>query len=112
MARLCIDFARELHVRLFSTFASLGFDDVAWLTDDDLCWAIERGRIELADAEKSLAEKKSAKFQKGFESGQQFPEAQITRAEERVAQVRAKIAPFETELQKRESAGGANVQDE
>ena len=34
--RLDPSFARDLHVRVFRAFASLGFDDVAWWSDGDL----------------------------------------------------------------------------
>lgn len=102
VGRLSIDFARDLHVRLFNVFASLGFNDVEWFSDEDLNWAIEKGRIEVAEAERNSAEKKSAKSQKGFE-GAQFPEAQVKAAEDRVTEIRAKLVPFEVEYQRRQA---------
>ena len=36
VARLLSDFARDLHLRIFRAFASLGFDDRQWFSNNDL----------------------------------------------------------------------------
>ncbi len=42
------EFARDLHLRLFKAFASLGFDDDAWWTDADLDLATKKGEALVA----------------------------------------------------------------
>jgi len=42
------EFARDLHVRLFKAFASLGFDDDAWWTNSDLDLVARKGEAEVA----------------------------------------------------------------
>lgn len=46
--RMNPEFARDLHVRLFKAFASLGFDDDGWWTDADLKLVVEMGEAEMA----------------------------------------------------------------
>jgi hypothetical protein len=41
------EFARDLHLRVFGAFASLGFDDQSWLSDDDLNWLVQAGERDL-----------------------------------------------------------------
>ncbi len=43
------DFVRDLHIRLFASFASLGFHDQNWLSDDDLNWLVGAATSELAN---------------------------------------------------------------
>jgi hypothetical protein len=42
------EFARDLHVRIFKAFASLGFDDDEWWSDADLELAAKKGEAEVA----------------------------------------------------------------
>src|ERR1700730_7053236 len=42
------DFARDLHVRVFGAFASLGFDDHSWPSTEDLQWLGNQGKTDLA----------------------------------------------------------------
>jgi hypothetical protein len=55
IGRLAPDFARDLHLRFFSAFASLGFDDVAWYADKDLEWLVQAGEKELAAERQEFA---------------------------------------------------------
>lgn len=104
IGRLSPDFARDLHLRLLRTFASLGFDDVAWLSDNDLEWVLKKGRSELAAAEVQLHEKDAASSQKSFEGGQ-FPASQVVDAQGKVDELKARLAPFEAEAERRSKAG-------
>ena len=97
VARLHPDFARDLHLRHFRAFSSLGFDDISWFSTEDLIWLVAAGRAELAGAESELREKQAAKERKGFEQ-KPFPEKEITQAEGNVAGLKEKLAPFEAEL--------------
>lgn len=102
IGRLSIDFARDLHVRIFRAFASLGFDDISWLTDQDLQWIVDKGRSELASAEQSFHERQAAKSQKDFE-GKTFPSNEIAAAQNKVEEMKAKLVAFEDELARRTS---------
>jgi hypothetical protein len=42
------EFARDLHVRIFKAFASLGFDDDGWWSDADLDLAAKKGEADVA----------------------------------------------------------------
>ena len=97
VGRLGIDFARDLHVRLFRAFAALGFDDVKWFTDRDLKWIVEKARGELALAKQDLHEKQAAKSQREF-SGQTIPDAPISTAQAKVTEIETLIVQFEEEL--------------
>lgn len=103
VGRLHIDFARDLHARIFRAFASLGFDDLRWFATPDLEWLVGRGRAELAETEQDLHQKQTVKAQKGFE-GKEYPPKEIEKAEAALAELRAKLAPYEEELRRRQSA--------
>ncbi len=47
IARLSTNFIHDLHVRLVRSFASLGFDDIRWLSDVDLGMVVAQGKIEI-----------------------------------------------------------------
>jgi hypothetical protein len=55
IGRLAQDFVRDLHIRAFRAFASLGFDDHRWMTDEDLNWLVQTARKEFAELEAQLA---------------------------------------------------------
>ena len=64
VARLDVDFARDLHVRLFNTIARLGFDDHGWYADADLAIMITEGKKQLQEAELAFTEAEQAVQQK------------------------------------------------
>jgi hypothetical protein len=41
-------FVRDLHLRIYNAFASLGFEDEAWLSDEDLSIVVALARAELS----------------------------------------------------------------
>jgi len=100
IARLSDVFTRDLQVRIFSAFASFGFDDLRWYSDEDLDWVIEKGKAEIAAAENALHEVKAQKQQKEFE-GKQLPDHVVANAEKKVTDLRSMLAPFEAEHQRR-----------
>lgn len=51
ICRMHSDFARDLHSRIFSAFASSGFDDYGWYSDEDLRWLIQLGDADLRQHE-------------------------------------------------------------
>jgi len=57
---LDVEFARDLHARLFNSYARLGFDDHSWFADPDLEVLVTDGRLQVSAAETALAEAKRA----------------------------------------------------
>lgn len=100
IAKLHPDFLRDLHLRLFRTFASLGFDDLSWFSTEDLEWLVSAGRADVASAEGDLQQKQVAKGRKEFEGGQ-FAMNEITKAAAKLSELKNRIAPYELELSRR-----------
>jgi hypothetical protein len=96
------DFARDLHLRIFGAFASLGFDDHRWPSLDDLKWLVNQGRADVAAVELTVRQLETQQASRGAE-GAQFREADLTAARERLQQLKDRIAPYERELQTRQS---------
>lgn len=67
IASLSPDFVRALHVRLFTAYASLGFDDHSWFSTEDLDWAVSVGTKE--------ANEKEAELKRAIASGLEVPKA-------------------------------------
>jgi hypothetical protein len=59
VATLSEDFLRDLHVRIFSTFSKLGFDDISWYSTKDLQWLTQAMR---RDRAKKVLELETAKM--------------------------------------------------
>lgn len=55
VATLTVEFQRDLHLRLFRSFASMGFDDDAWFADQDLEWVVSAGQSELSQIDAEIA---------------------------------------------------------
>lgn len=52
---LSLEFVRDLHIRIFLSFARLGFDDYDWYSNADLQMVIRQGEAALAKAQSDLA---------------------------------------------------------
>lgn len=100
VATLNPEFARDLHLRIFRSFASLGFDDVGWFATDDLKLLIQYGQSELAAFEKTVSDLKLKQGQQEFR-GQQFKEKDLVRAEESHRNLVEQLRPYEEELTRR-----------
>jgi hypothetical protein len=94
------DFARDLHLRVFGAFASLGFDDHRWPSLEDLQWLVNQGKADTTAAELTVRQLETLKASRGAE-GTQFKEADLTAAQERLQQLKDRVAPYEQELQHR-----------
>jgi hypothetical protein len=112
IGRLYVDFARDLHLRMFRAFASLGFDDCRWLATDDLRWLVSKGQSELTAAESGLRDAEAALHSaqaQGFKNAnerQQLEQA-VTAALEAGAGLSQTLSPYAVELAARdEKAGG------
>lgn len=58
--RLDLEFARDLHVRIFNSVARLGFDDYSWFATPDLEIMITEGQKEISQRQLALAEAQGA----------------------------------------------------
>jgi hypothetical protein len=101
IAALHPDFARDLHCRIFGAFASLGFDDHAWPSDEDLNWLVSQGKADIAKAE-AAAQELRAKKASLLAEGKMFAEKELTTAETKLSELNTAVAPFEAERQRRQ----------
>ena len=92
--RLTGEFARDLHLRIFRAFASLGFDDEGWYSDEDLKWLIDEGSKEVGTLKASITAEKS-KAEASGSTAKSSLEKQLETLEK-------KIAPFRAELELRD----------
>jgi hypothetical protein len=95
------DFARDLHMRIFGAFASLGFDDHSWPSTEDLQWLVNQGQADIAAATVVVRQLEALKASRGAE-GTQFKESDLTTAQEKLDKLKERLAPFEREFQTRE----------
>jgi hypothetical protein len=100
VASLHGDFVRDLHVRAFSAFASLGFDDHGWLTDDDLKWLVDQGKAEMLQAQVTLQGFRTTKASREAE-GKAFSQKDLDNAETACSEIEALVKPYEEELARR-----------
>jgi hypothetical protein len=99
---LNIEFCRDLHLRLFAAFASLGFDDHCWFSTDDLQALVDQGRADLAALDRDLAQKRAARSAFAAE-GQQLPDRDMETAQRKCEELKERLAPYEQELSSRTS---------
>lgn len=96
------DFLRSLHTRLFSSFASLGFDDHAWPSTQDLQWIVTQGQADLAKADGEVKQLEAQKCSQDAK-GKSFEEKPLKNASKVLAELRLKVNPFKDELARRHS---------
>jgi len=111
IATLCEDFRHDLHRRIFSAFASLGFDDYGWYPERDLAWIIAVGRQELSAIESDLRNKEAEIARNsaaGNEDWNQKLRRDAAQMQERLAALRSRLDPFEQERHKRGNPGDAS----
>jgi hypothetical protein len=112
IGKLHIDFVRDLHLRVFRAFASLGFDDHRWLSTEDLQWLVSRGRSEVNSAEADVRGAETALHSaqaQGFRSAneQQTLEKAVESARRSLTERRTRLAPYEAELAARSTQATA-----
>jgi len=93
IAALNRDFQRDLHVRLFNSVASLGFDDVDWLTDNDLDLVLTVGRRELSILGSQLADADAASARQAF-GGQRSDESVRDKLRKQIDELEKSLAPY------------------
>ena len=109
IATLADDFRRDLHRRVFSAFATLGFDDFGWYPNQDLNWIIAVAEEEVSSIEKDIKEKESQiskNIAAGESSRNQSLSSEVERLRGNLTQVRGKLDPFRDERAKRGRPGG------
>ena len=101
--RLDIEFARDLHVRLFNTIARLGFDDHGWFADPDLDIIITDGEKEVAQLQTALSDAQRAvqSRQANGDNIQKDLSDQVTQKEIAVADAKEQLAPYLAERERR-----------
>jgi len=108
VARLSVDFSRDLHIRVFTAVASLGFDDHGWYSTEDLNWVVASGLVALQELTLDLSKKEAALagfVAQGFKNPQQQAnlEAEVQRVREKISAMKGILAPYEAESAKRKS---------
>ncbi len=95
------DFARDLHLRLFMAFASLGFNDQSWLPDEDLKWLVDVGQGEVKQADAELQKAIGEKAGRDAE-GKEYAGDKIEKLENRLASLTNAVEPYANEWLLRE----------
>jgi len=97
VAKLSIDFVRDLHMRVLGAFGNMGFEDYRWLSDMDLKWLVGKGESEIVKVQE---DQKSAALAR--EAGGKPTEAkQTTKDQNEVESVRKQIGLYIRELERR-----------
>jgi len=94
------EFARDLHIRVFMAFASLGFSDESWLPDRDLDWLVQAGNREISEAEVEL--NKAMQEKASQEADGKTYRGETENLERRVASLRSQVQPYVDEKSRRE----------
>ncbi len=94
VATLDEDFRRDLHRRILSAFAAMGFDDYGWFSNQDLEWLIAVGNRESSELNSQI-EQKRAEIAKNASSGFQEKNANI---EKQIEQITERFEAISTEL--------------
>lgn len=115
IAKLNVEFAHDLHLRLFRAFASLGFDDLRWFSTEDLRALVSVASRDDAKLKAELAEHQ-AKLQVGLSQGSLHESAKkkfdkdVLEVQTKIADLTTRITPYTAEMSRRESAA-APVQE-
>lgn len=113
IATLNADFLRDLHLRLFRAFASLGFDDHRWMSDRDLNLLVSRGKSDILEAQKKSQDAETAILSmeaKGetVSPGQRGGKKKL---EQDLANLEEAVHPYEEELSRRKSLHDEQLQE-
>lgn len=100
VATLNTDFCRDLHLRIFRAYASLGFDDLRWLSDEDLNTLVTHGKSDIARALAEVAQHKATEAQQEMR-GQQHKGKALAAAEQAVNSLQQRIQPYLDEAARR-----------
>ena len=109
IGRLSSDFARDLHVRIFSAFSRLGFSDHSWFSDADLRHVLAVGDERLKQLESELQGEMVRKAKgeaQGFAhaSQQEANKRKINEIQSKIEKVKIMLSPYKQESEKRLTA--------
>lgn len=104
IGKLNSDFLRDLHVRHFKAFTSMGFDDIKWHTTDDLKWITQSLESELAQAQLVLSDQEKNVSASAFSTGKAIPANVINKSRADIAAIQQKIDIYRRELDSRMGA--------
>jgi len=106
VASLGNEFARDLHLRLFATYARLGFDDYEWYPEPDLEVMITAGQREVAACQQLVTDASFAvqKLEAVGTSVAPKMREEVTKKQADQARAEAALAPFLAEQQRRAGA--------
>lgn len=102
LASLNVEFQRDLHVRVFNAFASLGFDDTDWLPTADLEFLKEIAEAEIAQLNGRLGEERAKRARQEFNAGK-FSESEMQKLEKSIKLIETSVQPYLDRLAKRKS---------
>jgi outer membrane protein TolC len=77
-------------------------NDYGWFSDADLQIVIEKGKVEIHQAELRVLQLKAQQAQKSFNAGQ-ISAKELSEAESGLKNAKAALAPYEAEASKREA---------
>jgi hypothetical protein len=106
VARLHRDFVRDLHIRLTRAFASLGFDDHAWFSTEDLQTCVSFADRDEAKKDADLQDAR-ARLQLLEGQGTQHPstkfkvEKEVQQLQSELTQLKSETQPYRIELARR-----------
>lgn len=109
VATLTPHFLRDMHVRVFAAVATLGFDDVAWLSDQDLRWLADLGKKQLSAKQAEFHEAKAVLSGKTASGAQphgkhlENQQARVANLEREITKLQEQLSPYERELKARGS---------
>lgn len=100
IAKLDVDFSRDLHLRLFRSYASLGFDDLSWFPTEDLQSILQFADTDVSRAQTRLQGLKATKERQQLQD-KKFNESDLSAAERSLNELNQKFDPYRQELQRR-----------
>ncbi len=105
IAALHIDFCRALHTRLFTAFASMGFDDHSWFSTDDLRWLVNAGETDLSRQDLKICEIQTKMSSLGAQ-GKDTNAKELSDAQTKYDELKTLVKPYLDEFGKRTSNRG------
>jgi hypothetical protein len=104
---LAPEFARDLHLRILGAYASLGFDDDGWWSDDDLALVVSRGEALRSQAEARVQTLESALEVHRVSGGNQREEKKLSEelalSKKQASSAREALTGLHAERQRRTS---------
>jgi len=107
VATLSDEFRRDLHRRIFSAFAALGFDDCGWYSNRDLDWLIKAGEAEgcqldslVREKEQTIAKNRSS----GMEDKNTASAAEVRKLQSDLQSILEELKAYNEESAKRQRA--------